>query len=168
MALPRATNWPVSTTLVALISFACFGLVALATLSRLSRRDARWMTTLGALTYPLYLVHEKIGFFVIHTVRGDLAPWMAFGIATCAALTLAALLHYAVERPFGGRLRSAMLRTFTGTVAGARSAPVGVTPSRQIPVPHAAASRTHAKAANENVRHPVRDVLVPIPSVARD
>lgn len=113
MAVPRATGWAASTTTVALISLACFAAVALATLTRLSTVTASWMTFLGALTYPVYLVHEKIGFFTIHALRGA-SPWAALGAATLAALIVATLLHYSVERPLGGRLRRAVHRSLQG------------------------------------------------------
>jgi peptidoglycan/LPS O-acetylase OafA/YrhL len=108
--LTRATGWPVSSTLVALVSLACFALVAVVALSRLNRYTARWITFLGALTYPLYLVHEKIGFFTIRVLRDSISPWLALGAALVTALAVATLLHYAVERPWGSRLRAVTLR----------------------------------------------------------
>src|SRR4051794_4426878 len=43
----------------------CFVLVGAATLTPLSRLSWRWMTFVGSLTYPLYLIHENWGWVVI-------------------------------------------------------------------------------------------------------
>jgi peptidoglycan/LPS O-acetylase OafA/YrhL len=132
VALTRATGWPVSTTLVAAISFGCFGLVALVTLTRINHRSARWMTFLGALTYPLYLVHEKVGLYVIHLLRGHAGPWAVLGAATVVALTLATLLHYGVEQRVSRRLRSATMDMLQRPVT-ADLPPAATTIRRLIP-----------------------------------
>jgi peptidoglycan/LPS O-acetylase OafA/YrhL len=132
-ALSRATGWAVSPALVALISFACFGLVALVTLTRLNRSAAGWLTTLGALTYPIYLVHEKIGFFAIHVTRAHVSPWLALAAGLAASLAVAAALHRFVERPFGGRLRAAVLRSLTSAGRSER-APRPAGPAAPLPV----------------------------------
>ncbi|WP_406298954.1 acyltransferase [Embleya sp. NBC_00888] len=62
----------------------------------------RWkgLAVFGALTYPLYLIHQEAGWTLIHWLRerglGDRA---AIGVALVAALTVAWLLHRLVERP---------------------------------------------------------------------
>jgi peptidoglycan/LPS O-acetylase OafA/YrhL len=172
-ALTRATDWPTSTAMIALVSFACFGLVALVTLTRLNLRSARWMTFLGALTYPVYLVHEKVGFFVIHLLRNDVSPWLALGIGTMAALSVATVLHYVVERPWGGRLRAATLRTLQHAAPARKPATTTEpgTASIPVPVPHPhrhPLTTVHATAAPDVTRHLGRDALVPVPAVARD
>ena len=94
---------------IGLVTFLCFALVAVATLSPVARWIARWMTTAGSLTYPLYLVHENVGWFVIHRTRGALGPWGAVLAASVVVLVGATLLYRLVEKPFGGRLRTATL-----------------------------------------------------------
>ena len=110
-----ATGWAPSKVLVAGFSLACFGLVALVVLTPLSRCTAGWMSVLGALTYPLYLVHERLGLFIVNSLRETLNPWLVLAIAGLSALVLAAGIHYAVERPLGGRLRHAMLASLQRT-----------------------------------------------------
>jgi peptidoglycan/LPS O-acetylase OafA/YrhL len=122
--LPTTTGQPASTAVIALVSFASFGLVALVTLTRVRHLNARWMTTLGALTYPVYLIHYKLGFWVIHELRPVLGPWAAVGLAVVCALVAAAVLHNAVEKPLGGRLRAAVLHALRrGTAQTHRLAP---------------------------------------------
>lgn len=128
------TAWAPSSALIALGTLACFGLVALVTLTSLARRSAGWMTLAGALTYPLYLIHENLGWFVIHLARDRVGPWGAVLLGTAVALVAAVALHHLVERPFGGRLRAIVLTTLRTT---ARS-DAGPRRPASIPVPAAA------------------------------
>lgn len=88
----------------------CIGLVAAVTLTRAARVDWRWLTAAGALTYPLYLIHEHWGWWVISHVHPAVPPWVALGLATAFSLALAAAVHHGVERPVGPRLRRAVQR----------------------------------------------------------
>lgn len=60
---------------------------------------------LGALTYPLYLVHQNIGYVLINGLAPALGQWLALVAAIAAVMGIAWLLHRFVERPFNGRLR---------------------------------------------------------------
>ncbi|PRY51903.1 peptidoglycan/LPS O-acetylase OafA/YrhL [Geodermatophilus tzadiensis] len=137
--LGAETPWTPSKAVIAIVSLACFGLVALVTLTPLAARSAGWMTVAGALTYPVYLVHENLGWWVIHLTRGALGPWGAVALATAVAFAAAFALHYGVEKPYGGRLRQATLRMLSrpeerrtqrpaGDAAGA-AGPAEVTPA---------------------------------------
>jgi peptidoglycan/LPS O-acetylase OafA/YrhL len=134
--LAGESPWSPSTAAIAAVTVACFGLVALVTLTRLNAVSAGWMVVAGALTYPVYLVHENLGWFVIHLVRDSVSPWVAVGLATVTALVAAALLHHLVEKPFGGRLRRAVLRM---TEDGATAGPAG---SVRLPRARAGSPRT--------------------------
>ncbi|GAA2204258.1 acyltransferase [Streptomyces bangladeshensis] len=84
----------------------------------------RWLVTAGALTYPFYLVHEHLGWFVIRVLhRGlGLPPWPTLAATVLGMLALAWLLYRFVERPFGPRLKRALKKARTpGTSAGALS-----------------------------------------------
>jgi peptidoglycan/LPS O-acetylase OafA/YrhL len=61
---------------------------------------------IGVISYPLYLVHENIGWLVIQAVESAGAhPWAAIAVALAACVGLATLLHYAVEDPGSAALR---------------------------------------------------------------
>ncbi|MFE7975281.1 acyltransferase family protein [Streptomyces shenzhenensis] len=66
-----------------------------------------WLTTAGALTYPFYLVHERLGWCVIRVLhRGlGLPPWPTLAVTVLGMLGLAWLIHRCVERPLGPRLK---------------------------------------------------------------
>ncbi|WIB44114.1 acyltransferase [Curtobacterium sp. MCLR17_058] len=85
----------------------CFGAVLLVTLTPVRRLSWSWLTTVGALTYPLYLLHEHIGWKVIaHTQQYG---WLvAVLLATIVSIALAAGVHYGIERPFAPKLRRAV------------------------------------------------------------
>ncbi|MDG9716244.1 acyltransferase [Streptomyces sp. DH24] len=91
-----------------------FGFVAVAAiaLGRLHWADWRWLTVAGALTYPFYLVHEHLGWVVIHALhRGlDLPSAVTFTLTVAAMLLLAWLLNRFVEKPLTPRLRSALAK----------------------------------------------------------
>jgi peptidoglycan/LPS O-acetylase OafA/YrhL len=108
-ALAELTPFAPSTIVIALLTVACFGLVAVATLTRAARWNARWMVAAGALTYPVYLVHENLGWFVIAHLRTRIGAWGAVLVAVAVALVAAWLLHRFVEKPFGPRLRTVAL-----------------------------------------------------------
>jgi peptidoglycan/LPS O-acetylase OafA/YrhL len=116
-ALTKLTPFAPSTIVIALLTLACFGLVAVATLTRAAHWNARWMVTAGALTYPVYLVHENLGWFVIAHLRTRIGAWGAVLAAVAVALVAAWLLHRFVEKPFGPRLRTVTLEMLRRTTA---------------------------------------------------
>jgi peptidoglycan/LPS O-acetylase OafA/YrhL len=141
-ALDAETPFTPSRKIVALVTVLCFALVALVTLTRVASWNARWMTAAGALTYPLYLIHENLGWAVITKTQAYMGPWTAVALATIVALAAAVLLHRFVEQPFGGRLRRATLAMIRRTAqpAEARDAREHTT---RLPAPrHSAAADT--------------------------
>jgi len=92
----------------------------------------------GGLTYPLYLVHTQFGWAVTEwlTVRG-VGTWATLAAAVLVSVLLAAVIHYAVERPFGSRLRRAVTARLDRRRAG-RPAPapaaVGAHPAGHAPL----------------------------------
>ncbi|AUG79178.1 Putative membrane protein [Kitasatospora sp. MMS16-BH015] len=134
-------SWP---TVVLLALF--FLAVAAVALGWLDRIQWRWLTIAGALTYPLYLLHEYIGWNVISRLQHHFRPGpLLFGLV--ATMLLAAwLVHRFVERPVSTLLRSALARAIeemralssdrpSGTAPGTPSLP-GRESDHREPVPH--------------------------------
>jgi peptidoglycan/LPS O-acetylase OafA/YrhL len=94
--------------LIVLIAFAAVAAVAL---GWTSRANWRWLTVAGALTYPFYLIHEHLGWFAVRIYyRGlHLNSYVAFAASVLTMLGIAWLLHRYVEKPFGPRLRRALV-----------------------------------------------------------
>ncbi|WP_407341733.1 acyltransferase family protein [Pengzhenrongella phosphoraccumulans] len=108
----RNTDHAPSAVVLAVLVVACIAMVAVVTLTPVARLDWRWLTTLGALTYPLYLVHEHWGWWLISNLAGTFSPYVVLALATSFALMLAATIHYGVEKRVGPPLRAAVQAGF--------------------------------------------------------
>ncbi|MGC0423011.1 acyltransferase family protein [Embleya sp. AB8] len=88
-----------STICIALIT-GFYLLMSLLALGKLNWVTWRGFTTLGALTYPLYLLHENIGWTMIHRLHAaKVAPYTILAVVIGAMLVASWLLHRLVERP---------------------------------------------------------------------
>jgi peptidoglycan/LPS O-acetylase OafA/YrhL len=94
-----------SYTFCVVIVTACFLVMIAAALGWLDWVRGRWIVTAGALTYPLYLLHEEIGWWLISELRTRMNPYvMVLGIVA-ALLLLSWLVHRLVERPLSKVLK---------------------------------------------------------------
>ncbi|MFK0114716.1 acyltransferase family protein [Streptomyces sp. NPDC090994] len=104
-----------SRTTFGIIAVVAFGFVAVAAIALgwLRWANWRWLTVAGALTYPFYLVHEHLGWVVIHALHRTLGVPSAvtFVLTVVSMLVLAWLLNRFVEKPLTPRLRKALSRT---------------------------------------------------------
>jgi peptidoglycan/LPS O-acetylase OafA/YrhL len=85
-----AIIWIVSGLVVVMSAMALGGL-----------RWMRWrfLTTLGLLTYPLYLIHQVIGFVLIDLLKAQLSPQVTLAIVTSVMLVAAWLIARFIEAP---------------------------------------------------------------------
>ncbi|NVI89419.1 acyltransferase [Actinomadura sp. BRA 177] len=83
--------------------FAVMILVATGRLRRL-----RWsrLTVLGALTYPLYLVHSQLALPLLDAFYPRLDKWAALGVVLAASLLSAYAVHRLVECPGAAWMRA--------------------------------------------------------------
>jgi peptidoglycan/LPS O-acetylase OafA/YrhL len=58
---------------------------------------------LGGLTYPLYLLHQNLGYALMHRLQPMFDRWSALLFATAAVIAMAWLVHRTIE-PAGKRL----------------------------------------------------------------
>ncbi|MBO9555395.1 acyltransferase [Cellulomonas sp.] len=105
--LARTTGYEPSVLLLGVGVVVCVAAVAVVTLTPLARVDSRRLTAAGALTYPLYLVHEYWGLYVVRLTSSWAPAAVSVAAAAAVALALAWLVHRGVERPLGPRLRAA-------------------------------------------------------------
>ncbi|TWT74683.1 Acyltransferase family protein [Posidoniimonas polymericola] len=76
------------------------GLLAAAVHGRLPWLNQRGLVYLGALSYPLYLVHQNIGYVIMRSAEAaGIAPGLGVAAAVAVAVVLAAALHHLVEGP---------------------------------------------------------------------
>lgn len=112
--LERYTGQDVAPWAVMATVTLMFLVVVLATLAPPARWDWRWMSFAGALTYPLYLVHENWGWVAIRALHEPLGQVPALIVTIALVLAAAAAIHLLVERPLAPRLREAVRRGLHG------------------------------------------------------
>ncbi|MDX3322934.1 acyltransferase [Streptomyces sp. ME03-5684b] len=99
---------PSPAVVIALVT-AIFLVMAGITTGRTRRLARPWFAHLGALTYPLYLLHAYTGFVLFNRLRGGVEPHallMAVSFTMCVA---AYALHRVVETPLAGVLRRRLM-----------------------------------------------------------
>ncbi|MER5931602.1 acyltransferase [Streptomyces sp. NPDC002054] len=108
---PKFFSYRESWVIIAIVTLA-FALIAMVAVGLFDWMNWSWLTVAGALTYPFYLVHEHLGWVVIHTLHKRLeVPAVATFAATIGImLVLAWLIHRLVERPLTPKLRRALNR----------------------------------------------------------
>ncbi|WP_459643930.1 acyltransferase family protein [Kineococcus sp. NUM-3379] len=121
---------PTSPAVLAAVVATGVALVAVAVLVPVVR-DVRWrvLTWLGALTYPLYLTHEYVGWALVEVLHPAVGRGATLLLTVAGCAGLAWLLHRCVERPLQRPLRDAVLHLLR---RNARRAPTR-TPGRTGP-----------------------------------
>ena len=66
----------------------------------------RWMMA-GALTYPLYLIHQNIGYMAFNIAYPALNPHLVFWCTLVLVLALSHLVHVQIERRYADALKRA-------------------------------------------------------------
>ncbi|WP_321791505.1 acyltransferase [Burkholderia pyrrocinia] len=69
----------------------------------------RWVW-FGAVSYPLYLIHQNVGYMVFNTVGTAVDQAMMFWAVIAMAIGAALVVHVAVEKPVAGPLKRGLLR----------------------------------------------------------
>ena len=108
---PNAFAHRTTLGIVLVVAFGFLAVTAIA-LGWLNRVNWRWLTVAGALTYPFYLVHEHLGWVVIHALHIGLGLPSAetFALTVASMLLLAWLINRYVEKPLAPKLRSALAK----------------------------------------------------------
>ncbi|MFI5754733.1 acyltransferase family protein [Streptomyces sp. NPDC051569] len=96
---------------VALALVTLFYLLVLAVaLRKLEWVSWKWLATAGALVYPLYLLHEELGWAMIRKLSGHLGIWPTLLVTVVSLIVGSWLAHRFVERPAQRWLRSALAK----------------------------------------------------------
>ncbi|MFE1508469.1 acyltransferase family protein [Streptomyces sp. DSM 116494] len=97
---------------VAVLLTVFFVVMAGVSLGWFNRVDWRWLPAAGALTYPLYLFHESIGWEIFHHLQYRVNHWALLGGTVLGMILLAHLVHRLVERPASKRLKRGLSAAF--------------------------------------------------------
>jgi peptidoglycan/LPS O-acetylase OafA/YrhL len=88
-----------------LIIAALFAVVAAVTLTKLNRISLAGLSAAGALTFPLYLIHEYWGWWFISILNPVLPQKAVLVVAILLCLAMAWLIRKYIEAPLGPVLR---------------------------------------------------------------
>ncbi|WP_412539842.1 acyltransferase [Longispora sp. K20-0274] len=114
IALTRLPNWQIpgihlNYVVEAVIVTAFFAFMTGAALDWFAWFRWRWAVTAGALTYPVYLIHQEVGLTVIKGLHPYVPHWILL-VGTFAGLLLAAwLIHRLIERPASRWLKTRLM-----------------------------------------------------------
>jgi peptidoglycan/LPS O-acetylase OafA/YrhL len=116
----------------AAITFVFFAIMTAAALRKLDWIRWRGLTLLGALTYPLYLLHAALGRVAINQLRGSMPPVLLLCLVVAGVLLLSYLVHRFVERPASSFVRRGLRASFDKIrVADRAEQPAPALPGRQ-------------------------------------
>ncbi len=93
----------------AVIVSGFFILLTLVALHKLNAVRGRWLVTAGALTYPLYLLHQQIGETLIRSLDHRVPSWALLVGVFAFMLVLSWLVQHYAERPLARRIRTALM-----------------------------------------------------------
>ena len=65
--------------------------------NKLSILNSKLLVFLGAISYPLYLIHQNIGYVLMNLV--ELNIWIEVSLAILLSLGLSTLVHFFIEKP---------------------------------------------------------------------
>ncbi|MFD3721079.1 acyltransferase family protein [Streptomyces sp. NPDC058674] len=95
-------SWPV----MAAVSAAAFLVMLAAAMGALNWIRWKWLTVAGALTYPVYLLHQELGWAMIRWGRDHgIAPFHLLALCLAVILLLSWLVHRFAERPLSALLK---------------------------------------------------------------
>ena len=89
-----------------------YGVMALVATHKTDGIRWRWLAVAGALTYPLYLIHQTLGYLLIDRLYPALPPVAVLAITVSTMLLTAYFIWRLVEQPFGGDLRRGLTASF--------------------------------------------------------
>jgi peptidoglycan/LPS O-acetylase OafA/YrhL len=96
---------PVAVGAVVTVFFAVMLLISLRRTGTFAQR--RWVLA-GALTYPLYLLHQYIGFMIFNTAHPLLNVHVVFWGTVLLVLAMAYAVHVLIEKPLSGPLKQVL------------------------------------------------------------
>ncbi|WP_157742387.1 acyltransferase family protein [Micromonospora chokoriensis] len=94
------------------VMFLFFALMAGVALGWFSWFKWRGLTVIGALTYPVYLLHMQFSRIVVIRFHDSVSPWLLVAAFAAGVLLLAYLTNRFVERPLAKMLRRQLRKGF--------------------------------------------------------
>lgn len=85
--------------------FVIMGLISLKLTGPIGRLDWTWF---GVITYPLYLIHQHLGFIIYNALYTQVNPHILFWGLVGGMIMLAYLIHLIVEKPMAKFMKNAL------------------------------------------------------------
>lgn len=85
---------PFSLLIVGVVTTMFFAIFILIIKDKIRLRHAQWLTMAGAVSYPLYLVHNNIGFVILQRLGGKVEKHLLLGML----LTAVIIMGYTIVR----------------------------------------------------------------------
>jgi len=85
--------------------------MALITLKRTGAIGRLNWTWCGVLSYPLYLIHQNLGFIIYNATYTKFNPYILFWGLVGGIIMLAYLIHILAEEPIAKSMRNALTKT---------------------------------------------------------
>jgi len=104
---------PFSGKVVAAVITVCFVVMALVAFRKIDLSRFTWLAWLGALTYPLYLLHSDIGFIIFHRLQHTTNKYVLVGGTFLLMLAAAYLVHVFIEKRLSKALGHQVNRLLT-------------------------------------------------------
>ncbi len=92
--------------IITAIICAYFVIMTLISLKRMGAIGKVNWVWLGALTYPLYLIHQNLGFMIYNAVYTQFNPQVLFWLLVFGMIMLAYLIHIAIEKPLAKSMKN--------------------------------------------------------------
>lgn len=114
-------------TIVSLV--ASFHVLFFAVSQGWTQMSTRAFGLLGCLTYPLYLIHQNIGYLVLDQFANSRHRGLALIVVTAGSLIVAWAVYRLVEQNVNHRLKHWLENRLRGLSSNEASAPISVTPA---------------------------------------
>jgi peptidoglycan/LPS O-acetylase OafA/YrhL len=138
---------------------AIFAVMTAVALGWFDRINWRWLSTLGSLTYPLYLLHAYIGTAVIARFSGQVPKYPLLAMVVVGMLLLSWLVVKFVERPLSRLMRRRLTAGFATIrrwdAPAAPTSPAPTQPAPTSPVTGSDGGTTDRPAAQSQPPGPV-------------
>ena len=95
---------------IIVVFFAAFFLIAT---NRTGTVGTLNWTVLGALTYPLYLLHQMIGFMIFNIAYPAVNPHLVLWGTLALMISTSYIIHKDIEVPFASLLKKSLSQSFT-------------------------------------------------------
>jgi peptidoglycan/LPS O-acetylase OafA/YrhL len=120
---PAMYHVELSRVVVAAVYAAFFVALYASAMSDLSAAKWSWCLTLGALTYPLYLLHQNVGFMTFNALHPKVNSYVLLVGVIALMLVASYAVHALVERKTSGPMRRVLERILPAAEPPAQKPP---------------------------------------------